>query len=118
MSTNDEPMTPQDEELRRRTAAEQAAEQRQDWSGSVPEDSPGPYSGTGPLGTPDEELLEEVPFDSPGPESGTLGGVPLPEDRGVPMDSPGPHSGTDAEGNPLPESREVPEDSPGRDSGR
>ena len=114
MSTNDEPMTPQDEELRRRTAAEQA----EDWSGSVPEDSPGPYSGTGPLGTPDEELLEEVPLDSPGPESGTLGGVPIPEDRGVPLDSPGPRSGTDAEGNPLPENRGVPEDSPGRNSGR
>lgn len=112
--SNDEPMTPEDEEARRRTGTAQG----EDWSGSVPEDSPGPNSGTGPLGTPDERLLEEVPFDSPGPESGTLGGVPLPEDLGVPLDSPGPHSGTDAHGAPLPEDRGVPEDSPGKDSGR
>ena len=113
MSTNDEPLTPQDETSRRRTAAEQGEE----WSGSVPEDSPGPYSGTGPLGAPDERLLDEVPIESPGPESGTVGGVPVPEDRGVPLDSPGPDSGTDAEGAPLPESLGVPEDSPGKDSG-
>ena len=115
MSTNDDkPRTPEDDALQPRTTAEQG----EDWSGSVPEESPGPYSGTGPLGAPDERLLEEVPIDSPGPESGTLAGVPVPEDGGVPLDSPGPRSGTDAEGNPLPESRGVPVDSPGKDSGR
>lgn len=116
MSINEEPVTPEEELLRRRTAAGQG----ESWVGSVPEDSPGPRSGTGPLGAPEEELLEEVPIDSPGPESGTVGGVPVPEDRiDVPEDSPGPRSGTGPDGLPLPETGyDVPEDSPGRDSGR
>lgn len=113
-ATSGEPLPP-DEEARRRRASDQGEE----WAHSVPEDSPGPSSGTGPLGVapvgPDV-----VPEDSPGPLSGTVGGVPLPEDReDVPEDSPGPRSGTGPDGLPLPETGyEVPEDSPGRDSGR
>ena len=115
MSINEEPLTPEEEVLRRRTVAHQGEE----WADSVPEDSPGPRSGTGPLGVPREELTEAVPQESPGPASGTLGGVPLPEDRvDVPEDSPGPDSGAGPDGLPLPEGGYgVPEDSPGKDSG-
>ena len=41
MSINEEPLTPEEELLRRRTAAHQGEE----WVGSVPEDSPGKDSG-------------------------------------------------------------------------
>lgn len=116
MSINEEPVTPDQETSGRRTRAEH----REEWIGSVPEDSPGRASGTGPLGTSPEHVPDEVPTDSPGPASGTAGGVPLQEDRlDVPEDSPGPRSGTGPDGRPVPENEhDVPEDSPGKGSGR
>lgn len=89
------------------------------WEHSVPEDSPGPRSGTGPRGAPTDEGPGVVPEDSPGPRSGTRAGVPLAVDEvDVPEDSPGPRSGTGPDGVPYATSTyAVLEESPGPYSG-